>query len=357
LTQVADIVSSGVIMAENLQSTPPLDPTTVAPQLISEPPSPVSVGWFTRLDDRVHIYLSAKFPRAIPVVSRILRLFYAICISPAFAVVLALLLVGFVISGEVTIIVSLSAICAWLIACLSIAKAEWVNRQRIGAKVSVLILSALILFFATHKYVDWCLRHYSMNKAKQDKDQADQESKTIKGAFVDSVKNFPIQSLVNTAPSHLAAPPSPVTKSEAPTKTKKQTSPSPTVPQNAPAPSAPTENNVQSTSPQVAQFLVTQSTETPDNPDEPNKIAVVVQTNLSFPSLRLAIECDGPISHGNGGIGTGVMMMTSQGVVNGYPNIYLFTYQSATPQFGPSSPLVFRFWSQNPIRCIRARTF
>ena len=108
--------------------------------------------------------------------------------------------------------------------------------------------------------------------------------------------------------------------------------------------------------PQVAQFIVTQTPDTSDMPDAPYKTLVVVQTNASFPSLRIAVECDGPITKGIGGY-TGMFVMSSQGIVNGHPNIYVLTYQSATPPFGPANPLTFSFWSKEELHCTQASTF
>jgi hypothetical protein len=122
-----------------------------------------------------------------------------------------------------------------------------------------------------------------MNKAKEDKDKAETESRTIKSAFEDSVKKLPIQSSVIATPIPSTAP-APAVNPEVLAKIRKPPSPSPTVPQNAAA--TPPIENVTSTSPKVAQFLVTQSTENSDDQDVPNKISVVVQTNVSFPSLR-----------------------------------------------------------------------
>jgi hypothetical protein len=52
-----------------------------------------------------------------------------------------------------------------------------------------------------------------------------------------------------------------------------------------------------------------------------------------------------------------VMMMTSQGIVAGHPNIYVLTYQSAMPPFGPASPIILNFWSKAPIKCSHVETF
>lgn len=120
-------------------------------------------------------------------------------------------------------------------------------------------------------------------------------------------------------------------------------------------PEQPTQSPVV-TPPQAAQLTITQSPDVSSRSDAPYLIRVVVQSNVVFPSLKLAIECDGPIVEGHGGY-AGAFMMTSQGVVNGHPNIFVFTYQSAMPPFGPANPITLNFWSKQPIACTKAQTF
>jgi hypothetical protein len=81
---------------------------------------------------------------------------------------------------------------------------------------------------------------------------------------------------------------------------------------------------------------LTQSEDVSSRDDAPHLTRVVIQTNVEFPTLRLALQCDGPIVEGNGGI-NGAMMMVSEGVANGYPNVFVLKYGSASPHFGLSS--------------------
>jgi hypothetical protein len=108
--------------------------------------------------------------------------------------------------------------------------------------------------------------------------------------------------------------------------------------------------------PQVASFNITQTADVSDRPDTPYKTHIVVQGTAEFPSLRIAIQCDGPIAEGAGGP-DGTMFMDTYGVVNGHPGIFVLTYKSANPPFSPSSPLNFIFWSKGPIKCTKASTF
>jgi hypothetical protein len=117
-------------------------------------------------------------------------------------------------------------------------------------------------------------------------------------------------------------------------------------------------------SPLSAARLTVSQSPSPDpstRQDAPVKTRIVVQTDRDFPVLRLAVECDGPLVDGNastaGVEGMSSMKMTSQGVVSGHPNIFVLTYQSATPPFGPSNPVILNLWSKNPVTCNRASTF
>jgi hypothetical protein len=107
--------------------------------------------------------------------------------------------------------------------------------------------------------------------------------------------------------------------------------------------------------PQVAQFSVTQNQEVSSRTDAPYKIRVVVQANMDLSTLRMAVQCDGPIVAVHGG-NTGIFL-GGKGIVNGHPNVYVINYQSITPPFGPANPIILYMWSANPIRCNEVSTF
>jgi hypothetical protein len=103
-------------------------------------------------------------------------------------------------------------------------------------------------------------------------------------------------------------------------------------------------------------LIITQSPDISTREDAPYKTRVVIQSNLDFPSLKLLVQCDGPLVDGAGGV-TGIMIMTSQGVVTDHPNLFFLTYQSATQPFGPASPIILDLWSKQPIQYTQAATF
>jgi hypothetical protein len=110
-----------------------------------------------------------------------------------------------------------------------------------------------------------------------------------------------------------------------------------------------------SPAPETAELIVTQSQDVSTEADAPYKTRVVVQTTQAFPTLRLALECDGPIAHASGGVNG--MSIGGSGIVGGHPNIFVLTYQSAMPGFTPSNPVQIYIWSKQPIRCDKATTF
>jgi hypothetical protein len=112
------------------------------------------------------------------------------------------------------------------------------------------------------------------------------------------------------------------------------------------------------TTPQIsdhAQLVISQSPKTSTRPDAPIEIEVVVQTIAIFPSLKMVIQCDKPLVDGSVMNG-GVRMMTSSGVLKEHPNIFVFTYESASPPFGPANPLIVDLWSKEPVVCSQVAT-
>jgi hypothetical protein len=122
-----------------------------------------------------------------------------------------------------------------------------------------------------------------------------------------------------------------------------------------PAPSPTPTPETSTAAPPAAQLFVTQSNDTSSRPGT-ILTRVVIQTTQVFPTLRLALKCDGPLLDGNGGT-NGMMMMVNEGVAAGHPNVFILTYQSATPAFGPASPITISLWSKDPVSCKEASTF
>jgi hypothetical protein len=94
--------------------------------------------------------------------------------------------------------------------------------------------------------------------------------------------------------------------------------------------------------------------------DAPYHIEVVIQTIENFQSLKLALECDQPIVDAGAQIGgaTGsVQFMTSFGILAEHPNVYVYSYGSSVPPFGPANPLIIEIWSKTRITCKNVATF
>ncbi len=109
-----------------------------------------------------------------------------------------------------------------------------------------------------------------------------------------------------------------------------------------------------------AHLSVSQSSLISTRPDAPVATKVVVQTDRDFPALRFVMQCDKPLVDAEYALGGGsgmVQMMVSSGLAKGHPNIYVYSYGSSTPPFGPANPLIIEVWSKEPVTCNQVATF
>lgn len=117
-----------------------------------------------RWSDRVHQSMHQNHPVFTRMVGGGLRWFFGLSTHPAFAVVLALLLVGFVISGVVTVIVSLSVFFAWLVTILWIAHSEPIKKLNILPRVTLMLLVGIAAGIIANLYVKWCLKNFAIHQ-------------------------------------------------------------------------------------------------------------------------------------------------------------------------------------------------
>lgn len=127
----------------------------------------------------------------------------------------------------------------------------------------------------------------------------------------------------------------------------------PAVPPKKPAESAPKELLPSN----YAKLTIAQTPKTSTRADAPYETEVVIQTNGSFPTLKLAIQCDKPITDGDGYVTGEMMSAGSQFVLRDHPNIYFFSYSSSAPSFDPAHPVVIDLWSKEPLTCNQAATY
>jgi hypothetical protein len=108
--------------------------------------------------------------------------------------------------------------------------------------------------------------------------------------------------------------------------------------------------------PNNGKLTVTQKLDVSTRDDAPYKTMVTIQSSVEFPSLKMLVQCDKPLVDATGGP-NGMMVMTNQGLVPGHPNVYFLTYQSASPPFSPSNPVMLSMWSKEPVICNQVATY
>jgi hypothetical protein len=109
-----------------------------------------------------------------------------------------------------------------------------------------------------------------------------------------------------------------------------------------------------------AHLTITQSQKISTRMDAPVETEVVIQTDNTFPSLKLVMQCDKPLVDAQptigGAVGVG-QMATSFGILREHPNIFVYSYGLSIPPFGPANPLVIDVWSKEPVTCGQVATF
>lgn len=105
--------------------------------------------------------------------------------------------------------------------------------------------------------------------------------------------------------------------------------------------------------PVLTGLRLTQQRVPSDKPDTPYGLEVVVQTDATIQPVAIVIECDGEISEGRGGVGSGAYTKTKQGVVVDHSNWFLLSWE--TPAFAPSTPIRATLFSKGPIKAVSVR--
>lgn len=320
-----------------------------------EPTGPVPPGIIKRAtttvklwDDQFHNYISERWPRTVRFGGGLLRIIYAIFTSSAFAVILALLLVGFVISSEITIIVSISVYLAWVVGWLSVAKAEWVNRQRIGRRFLIVFCIAGLTGLGAHSYVQWCLVHYASNKERDEAHSGIDYGK-LRKVFDDEMQKLPVQPKIDELPK--VGRKNPLPTSSKPPSQIPATPPKTAEPKTAPP--LPT-----SISAGFGQLFVSQKDAISTREDAKFLVKVTVQATTEFPNLKLLLKCNVPIVGADAQpVASGMMTSVRYGIAQADPTIFVFQYGSASPPFGPANPLEISVWAKEHPTCDQVQTF
>src|SRR5258708_25199176 len=104
-------------------------------------------------------------------------------------------------------------------------------------------------------------------------------------------------------------------------------------------------------------FTISQSSKPSTRADANHETQVVIQTTMKFPTLKFAMQCDKDLIDGHISGPGGVQMSVGWGVVKDHPNIFIYSYGSSIPKFGPANPLIINVWSKEPVVCNQVATF
>jgi len=110
------------------------------------------------------------------------------------------------------------------------------------------------------------------------------------------------------------------------------------------------------TLPATATLTISQSPKVSSRADAEYETEVVVQTTTEILSVKLLVQCNKDLVAVTSDTSM-VAFMVREGILRDHPNVFLFSYASAQPPFGPAHPLVFDVWSKEPITCNQAATF
>jgi len=156
---------------------------------------PEAIRWYVRrlkawwrsiniAEIRFNRKMFERYPVAARVVEGVLEFIYGILASPISALIVALLLVGLVISEVTGVIVSLSAFAAWFVFVVAIPRQPAIKRLPILRRIFICALCACVSFGLGRLYVKWVLSEYyihhgssvaSVPVAKEANDGVDQK--------------------------------------------------------------------------------------------------------------------------------------------------------------------------------------
>jgi hypothetical protein len=150
--------------------------------------------WWRRLsrqERKLESRVKERHPFAWSLLERSVEWIFGIITSPAFAVVLTLLLVGLVISDVVKLIVSVSTVAAWLVAVLAVTKSGPIRRLPIIRRIVILILFAAVSGLGSNRYIHWCVDQYAKKHAEKHEDPNALLAQRLRDSFNEALGRLP----------------------------------------------------------------------------------------------------------------------------------------------------------------------
>jgi len=141
---------------------------------LDESPANKQLGPFRRLwailrkmDRSTHQRFMRAFPKALPMLDKVLEALFSLVTNPAFAIIAALLLVPLVATNVINLMVGISIFAAWLVALLWIARTRAVKGLTVGFRLAFICIAGFILAASGSSLGKWSLNVYNRQKTSE----------------------------------------------------------------------------------------------------------------------------------------------------------------------------------------------
>jgi hypothetical protein len=117
------------------------------------------------LDKSIHEHIVNRFPKALPTIDKFLEQGFGIISHPAFAIIVALLLVVLVATNIISRIVAESIFGAWAVALIWIARSNRTKNLTVVSRLIVVSIIGIALGLAGSHLGAWAVNNYNEQAA------------------------------------------------------------------------------------------------------------------------------------------------------------------------------------------------
>jgi hypothetical protein len=115
--------------------------------------------------------IAQNLPKLLSAIDRTLEWLFNTVIHPAFALILAVVLVVLVTTNVISLIVAFSIGIAWVVSMLWIARSNLVKGLTVFSRLVLLLVIGLLLLGIGNRFGNWALEEYKKQKASEQKPQ------------------------------------------------------------------------------------------------------------------------------------------------------------------------------------------